>query len=116
MAGVLLIHDLDLTVILVSWNTKDLLAACLNRSMKKPGASASKSSVIDNQSGDGSPEMVESSFPEVMLIRNQDNRGFAAACNQGLRLGKGRFLLLLNSDTVVLDGALQKAVAYMDSH
>ena len=70
--------------------------------------------VVDNASSDGSAGMVGSEFPQVSLIANAANRGFAAANNQGLRCAKGRYLLLLNPDTLILDRAIDKAVAFLD--
>jgi GT2 family glycosyltransferase len=70
--------------------------------------------VVDNASTDGSVNMVQTEFPLVTLIANKNNRGFAAANNQGIRIAKGRYLLLLNSDTVVSDNAIAKTVRYAD--
>jgi GT2 family glycosyltransferase len=72
--------------------------------------------VIDNASSDSSAGMVKEEFPQVILIENTANKGFAAANNQGMEIAKGRYLLLLNPDTIVLDGAIQKAIYYADSH
>ncbi|MFK7959210.1 MAG: glycosyltransferase family 2 protein [Phycisphaerales bacterium] len=72
--------------------------------------------VIDNASSDGSAEMVARDFPGVRLIRNQENRGFAAANNQGLAVASGRYALLLNSDTEVLEDAIERSVAWADAH
>lgn len=72
--------------------------------------------VVDNASSDGSPEMVEREFPKVKLIRNKENLGFAKANNQAIKLSNGRYILLLNSDTIVLDGALDRIVGFMEDH
>lgn len=72
--------------------------------------------MVDNASGDGSAAAVAAEFPQVHLIANADNRGFAAANNQALRLARGRYFLLLNPDTLVLDSAVGKMTAYMDAH
>lgn len=71
--------------------------------------------VVDNASVDGSPEMVKQEFPGAMLIANCENRGFASANNQGFVVAKGRYVLLLNSDTIILDHAIDKAVAFADT-
>lgn len=71
---------------------------------------------MDNASVDGSVEMVRREFPHVRLIVNTKNRGFAAANNQGIAVAKGRYILLLNSDTIVLDGAIARTVAFADAH
>jgi len=72
--------------------------------------------VVDNASTDGSAAMVKTEYPLVILIENQDNRGFAAANNQGMKIVKGRYVLLLNSDTIVVNGAIQKSVAFADQY
>ena len=72
--------------------------------------------VIDNASTDGSAGMINKEFPQVVLIGNSQNRGFAAANNQGMAIAKGRYVLLLNSDTIVLDQAIDKVVDFANSH
>jgi N-acetylglucosaminyl-diphospho-decaprenol L-rhamnosyltransferase len=108
----------DLTVIVVSWNVRDLLRGCL-RSLTPALASLEGGSeivVVDNASGDGSAEMVAAEFPAVLLSRNAQNRGFTAANNQGLTLSRGRILLLLNPDTEVVGDALATMAEYMAAH
>jgi len=70
--------------------------------------------VVDNCSRDGTGDMVANDFPETVLIRNDRNRGFAAASNQAIRSGRGRYLLLLNPDTLVREGALEEMVGFLD--
>jgi GT2 family glycosyltransferase len=70
--------------------------------------------VIDNASEDGSSEMVKKSFPQVTLIENSENRGYAAACNQGMRIAVGKYVLLLNSDVLICDSSVEKTVNYAD--
>jgi hypothetical protein len=72
--------------------------------------------VIDNASTDGSPEMVSELFPKVDLIRNKENASFSSANNRGIRLSTGRYVLILNNDTLLLPGCLEIMVAFMDSH
>jgi hypothetical protein len=72
--------------------------------------------VVDNGSTDGSVEMVRNEFPRTVVIANSDNRGFASGNNQGMAIAGGRYILLLNSDTIVLDNAISKVVAFADSH
>ncbi len=71
---------------------------------------------MDNASADGSVAMVRQDFPHVRLMENAENRGFAAANNQGIAVARGRYVLLLNSDTIVLDGAIARTVAFADAH
>jgi GT2 family glycosyltransferase len=72
--------------------------------------------VIDNASTDGSAEMIKKEFPQVVLLKNSQNRGFAAANNQGMAIANGQYVLLLNSDAVVLGNAVMKTVDFSDSH
>ena len=104
----------DLSVVIVSWNTQSMLRDCLESLFESGTQSTLEVFVVDNGSTDGSPEMVEAEFPTVALIRNSDNRGFAAANNQALRVAKGRHLLLLNSDTLVHPGVIDASVDYLD--
>lgn len=108
----------DLSIIIVSWNTRDLLDACL-RSVLTEAESAGlevEIFVVDNASSDQSVEMVRRCYPSVTLIENQHNPGFAGANNQALILAHGRYSLLLNPDTVVLPGGLSALVGFMDEH
>jgi N-acetylglucosaminyl-diphospho-decaprenol L-rhamnosyltransferase len=104
----------DLTVVVISWNVRDLLRRCLQSIDLKDGTV--EVIVVDNASTDGSTTMVRDEFPGVRLVANQENRGFTAANNQGLELGTGRHLLLLNPDTEVVGDALSGMVGYMDAH
>jgi GT2 family glycosyltransferase len=106
----------DVSVIIVNWNTKDLLRDCLKSVYQCAGAMDYKIIVVDNASTDGSVEMVKNDFKQVILIENSDNKGFAAANNQGMAVAKGRYMLLLNSDTVVLDNAISDMVRFADEN
>jgi GT2 family glycosyltransferase len=106
----------DLSVIVISWNTRELLRECVASVLTNAGNLALELFVVDNASSDGSAEMVRNRFPSVKLIGNDCNRGFAAANNQALRVASGRHVLLLNSDTIVLEDVLEKSVKYMDEH
>jgi hypothetical protein len=92
-----------------------LLKSCL-QSVREETNLSHEIWVVDNGSSDGSPEMVRREFPHVHLIANTDNKGFAAANNQALPLCTGEYILLLNSDTVVLEGALDSMVAHMHAN
>lgn len=105
----------DLAVVIVSWNVKDALL----ENLKSVFASSSVSLdviVVDNASMDGTVEAVRSAFPEVRVIANKKNLGFAKACNQGLAASSARHALLLNPDMRVEPDALAKTVAYLDAH
>ncbi len=113
----------DLSIVIVNWNTRGLLRDCLASVFAGLGAGrggvpagvAAEVIVIDNASDDGSVEMVAAEFPAAVLIRNAENRGFAAANNQGFAVARGRHVLLLNSDTVVHGDVLGRSVAWLDA-
>lgn len=107
---------MDLSIIIVSWNTRDLLAQCLDSVYAHPPDCEFEVWVVDNASSDESGQMVRKRFPQVQLITNQLNIGFACASNQGFLRSKGKYLLLLNSDTQIQAGALGNMVAYLDTH
>ncbi|AEI96552.1 glycosyltransferase family 2 protein [Roseobacter litoralis] len=106
----------DLSIVIVEWNTIDMLRDCLASVFDKAGGLDIQVIVVDNASSDGSPEMVEAEFPQVTQIRNADNRGFAAANNQGFEICTGRYILLLNSDTYLLDDVMGASLRYLDNH
>ena len=107
---------MDVSIIIVNWNTKGLLRDCLSSVYEHSGDIDYEIIVIDNASTDGSADMVKNDFQQVILIENSDNRGFAAANNQGIAVAKGRYVLLLNSDTVVLDNAIANTVRFADEN
>lgn len=106
----------DVCVVIVSWNTRDILRGCLRSVFEQTQDVSLEVLVVDNNSHDGSAEMVRAEFPQVTLIANAQNRGFAAGCNQGVRAGSARYMLLLNPDTIVLDDAISRCVRYADLH
>jgi len=106
----------ELSIIIVNWNTRDLLRDCLNSVYSETRATSFEVFVVDNASSDSSVEMVKKEFPQVRLIENQENLGFAKANNQAIKQNSGQYVLLLNPDTVVLSGALDKMVAFMRAH
>jgi GT2 family glycosyltransferase len=103
----------DVSVVIVSWNTRELLRKCIESVLAESGDMVTEVIVVDNDSRDGSALMVCQAFPSVTLIANSRNRGFAAANNQGIAASTGKYILLLNSDTIVLDGAIARAVHLM---
>lgn len=109
----------DLAVIVVSYNTVALLRACLASlaaSLARFGPASHQIYVVDNASGDGSPEMVRAEFPDVTLLASPENLGFAAANNLALRSADARYVLFLNPDTEVLGDAPAALVRYLDAH
>ncbi len=107
---------LDLSIVIVNWNTRHVIVDCLESVFANLGTLSGEVIVIDNASTDGSAQTIAGEFPQVRLIANDTNRGFAAANNQGMRIARGAYVLLLNPDTVVLDGAFDKTLAYARRH
>lgn len=103
------------SVIIVNWNTRDLLCDCIQSVMDQT-TSSYEIIVVDNASQDETAAMVQAEFPNTILIANKENRGFAAANNQGLEIARGHFVLLLNPDTIVLDRAIDTMLAWAAQH
>ena len=106
---------MDISVIIVNWNTRDLLLNCIRSVYETVRDISFEIWVVDNDSEDGSQEAVKAAFPQVHLIENTQNRGFAAANNQALKIMTGRFALLLNSDAALTDGAAQNLLSFMET-
>jgi N-acetylglucosaminyl-diphospho-decaprenol L-rhamnosyltransferase len=126
-------NSVDLSIVIVSYNVRELLAQCLELVISNQYSVISVQSsaqqlktehrtlntevfVVDNASHDGSAAMVREKFPSVILIENAENRGFAAANNQAFTPSRGRYVMMLNPDTVVHSGALETLVKFMDAH
>lgn len=106
-----------ISVIVVSWNTRELLERCLASAYASASASVRLEVIVaDNASEDGSPEMVASRFPAALLLANSQNTGFAAANNQAIRRATGDYLLLLNPDTEVIGAAIPEMVRFAEQH
>ena len=105
----------DLSIIIVSWNVRELLSNCL-RSVLAQCELALQIIVVDSASSDGSPQMVAEQFPQVELVACQENVGFPRGNNLGLERANGRFILLLNPDTIVHGDALAKMVSYLQQN
>lgn len=109
---------MDISIIIVNWRVRELLRACLLSvfaNTRLPGTRF-EVIVVDNDSGDGSAAMVHACFPGVVLIENLHNVGFGAANNQALSYCRGRYVLLLNPDTLASDGAVDCMFAFMEGH
>jgi GT2 family glycosyltransferase len=108
--------SVDLSVVIVNWNTRSLLRDCLASVYAQATDLHFEVIVVDNASSDGSAEMVEGEFTAARLIRNRENVGFSKAANKAIGSGKGCYVLLLNSDVILLDAALSRMVRFMDQH
>ena len=107
---------IDLTISIVSFNTRALLKRCLASIFKFTRGIKFEVVVVDNHSTDGSALMVKKSFPKVKLIANTDNQFYTGANNQTLRQAQGKYLLILNSDIFLKSDALTKMVRYLERH
>jgi len=105
---------MDVSIIIVNWNTRELLLNCLSSVFATASGLDVEIMVVDNGSEDGSVGAVREQFPGVTIIQNNLNLGFARANNQALARAAGRYLLLLNSDAALTEGSLQGLVAFMD--
>ena len=105
---------MKLSIVIVNYNVKYFLEQCLYAAFKAASKISSEIIVVDNDSVDGSCQMVTEKFPEVTLIANKENMGFSKANNQAIRIAKGEYILLLNPDTVVEEDCFLKIVQFMD--
>lgn len=107
---------IELSIIIVNYNTRDLLKQCINSIMDNVKDISYEIIVTDNASSDDSIEMLNEEFPTVKLIKSKINGGFAYANNLAIKESKGKYLFLLNSDTIILKDVLSKMVRYMDEN
>ena len=108
-------HEEDVSIIIVNWNTRDLLCSCLRALASGIGGVRAQILVVDNGSIDGSAALVEEEFPWVELLRNSENVGFARANNQAYQRARGRYVMLLNPDTEVGCGSIERMVQFLDT-
>lgn len=106
----------DVSIVIVNWNTRDLLLACLASLPEAVNGLHAEIWVVDNNSTDDSVAALRDTYPHVHLIVNEENLGFATANNQAIRSSQGRHVLLLNSDTVALPGSITTLVRFLDQH
>jgi GT2 family glycosyltransferase len=107
---------LDLSIIIVSFNTRDVLLDCLTSVYAKTEGISYEVILVDNASSDDTPDFVAEKFPDVHLIRNDVNKGFSAANNQGICESTGRRIALLNPDTRLIENSFQKICGYLQEH
>lgn len=107
---------MEISFVIVNWNTKDLLRGCLDSIGKTVRSLSHEIIVVDNASSDGSVEMLAREYPSVCVIANSKNRGFGAANNQAFPVMKGKYALLINTDAVLTEGAAEKLWNFAEAH
>jgi len=107
---------MDVSIIIVAWNVHEFLYNCLKSVYGETKGISIEIIYVDNASEDGSVEMVKKEFTGVKIIENEENQGFIIANNQGIEIAKGRYVLLLNSDTIILENAIAKIVKFANAH
>ncbi len=108
--------NLDLSIIIVTFNTVDLTLDCLASIRERVRGLSYEIIIADNNSRDGTSQAIEQNYPDAVLIRNKENIGFAKANNQAIKISKGRIILLLNSDTLICDDSIQKILLFMSEN
>ncbi len=103
------------TVIIVTWNNEAVIRDCLTSVLKQNCANI-EIIVVDNYSSDNTSELIKKEFPQITLIVNKENSGFAKASNQAIRKSQGCYILLLNPDTIMFGGSLEKMISFMHNH
>ncbi|UCB52862.1 MAG: glycosyltransferase family 2 protein [Candidatus Zixiibacteriota bacterium] len=105
---------MDISIVIVTWNSQDFIRQCLGSILATSAESGTEVIVVDNASSDGTARIVRASYPEVNLIENKTNLGYAKANNQGIDQAQGRYVLLLNPDTRLLDHSLSSMYKFME--
>ncbi len=106
----------DLSIIIVSYNSRQCIVPCIDSIFQNLPSCDYEIIIVDNNSGDGTIEMVREIFPEVHLIKNNYNAGFAKSNNQAINLAKGKYILLLNPDTIVLESSIDNMFSFMEKN
>jgi len=107
---------IDVSICIANWNCQDYLRSCLESLHDLPQGVRVETIVVDNASSDGADDMVEHEFPEVVLVRNDANVGFAKASNQAAELARGRFVFFLNNDTLIPAGTLRRLLQFAEEN
>jgi GT2 family glycosyltransferase len=105
-----------LSIVIANYNGKGLLRDCLNSIYAHPPSREYEVVVVDDCSRDGSQQMVQRNFPQVLLLSNAKNSGFSYASNRGIEISRGKYVLLLNNDTLVMEGSLDSIIQFMDEN
>ena len=107
---------MDISIVIVNWNTRNLLLNCLSSVFETVKEISFEVWLVDNASTDGSVEAAKQGFPEVQIIKNRENLGFAVANNLAFQQMNGRYALLLNTDTALKGDAVKKIYGFMENH
>ncbi|MCK4419552.1 glycosyltransferase family 2 protein [Candidatus Aerophobetes bacterium] len=110
------LDEVDLAILIVSYNTRELLKSCLSSVYQKTRGIKFEVIVVDNGSSDNSVKMIRKEFPQVKLIENRENLGFARANNQAIKQSRARYFLLFNPDTSFKDNSPHEMIKFMDNH
>jgi len=108
--------QLDVSVVIISYNVRDFLEQCLHSIQRACEGLQAEVLVVDNASRDSSAQMVENKFPWVQLMANRVNRGFSGANNQAIKAARGRYVLLINPDTLAREDTVESMIKFMDNH
>lgn len=108
--------EINVSIVIISWKMKNLLQSCLQSVYKFSTGIKFEIIVIDNNSLDGTSEMIEKDFPEIILLKNKENRGVAPARNQGIAIAKGKYVLILDADVELIENSILKLFEYMESN
>jgi GT2 family glycosyltransferase len=105
---------LDVSIVIISWKMKNLLYKCLQTIYKFTDGLSFEIIVIDNNSNDGTSQMIEENFPQIKLIKNFQNRGVAPARNQGIKMAQGKYIFILDADTELIENSLKHLYDFME--
>ena len=111
-----LVEGPEVSVMLVNWNTREMTLDCLRTVFAQTRSTPFEVILVDNGSADGSAEAIAAEFPQVVLMAEQENHGFAKATNISVERARGKYVLLLNTDTLVLDRAIDKLVEFAEAN
>src|SRR5210317_2516135 len=107
---------MDLSIVIVNYNVKYFLEQCLHSVLKASKKISSEIFVVDNNSVDGSAQLIREKFPQIHFIENKINVGFSRANNQAIKISRGKYVLLLNPDTIVEEDTFYKVLDFMDKN
>lgn len=109
-------NEIDVSIVLITWQMKNLLRKCLDTIYKFTNDLNFEVIVVDNNSQDGTLEMIEAEFQKVELIKNFENKGVAPARNQGIRISKGRYILILDADMEIVENSIKKLFDFLEEN